>query len=184
MDLYVIWTNNLPFGGYVDITSAIGNETIFTASERCLWNDVKKIAFWCFHCLLCTFIAVCVPPLLSTAFLHYHLLVALSDSNWCLFHVCCCFLSLCTRNGVDRSNDAIIRQRKKWNVPLWVRVNCSLWPCGLRRKSERAWLLLTWVRIPLKSWIFVSPVCWMLCRYRPLHWADNSSIGVLPCVCD
>ena len=46
------------------------------------------------------------------------------------------------------------------------------------------------VRIPLKVWMFVSCVCCVLCRQRPLRRAEHSFRGVLPgvcvcvCVCD
>jgi hypothetical protein len=56
----------------------------------------------------------------------------------------------------------------------------SPWPRVLRRRSAAAWLLGSWVRIPLGAWMFVC--CVVLCRYRPLRRADHSTRGVLPCV--
>ena len=41
----------------------------------------------------------------------------------------------------------------------YVWVSRSRWLCGLRRRSEGAWLLGSWVRIPLRAWMFVSCVC-------------------------
>jgi hypothetical protein len=38
----------------------------------------------------------------------------------------------------------------------------SQWPRGLRSRSAAAWLLGSWVRIPLKAWIFDSCV-YILC---------------------
>jgi hypothetical protein len=43
-----------------------------------------------------------------------------------------------------------------------------------------AWLLGSWVRIPLGACKFVFLYCIVQCRYRPLHQADYSSKGVLP----
>ena len=40
---------------------------------------------------------------------------------------------------------------------VWV--SRSRWLCGLRRRSEAAWLLGSWVRIPLRAGMFVSCVC-------------------------
>jgi hypothetical protein len=40
----------------------------------------------------------------------------------------------------------------------------SRWPCGLRRRSEAAWLLGSRVRIPMRAWIFVSCICCMSIR--------------------
>jgi hypothetical protein len=56
----------------------------------------------------------------------------------------------------------------------------SRWPYGLKLRSEVASLLGSRVRIPLRAWIFVSCVCCVLCRWRPLGQADHSSRGVLP----
>jgi hypothetical protein len=55
----------------------------------------------------------------------------------------------------------------------------------------KAWVCDGWtcwywgVRIPLKAWIPVSCLWWMLCvvMQRSLRWADHSSREVLPCVC-
>jgi hypothetical protein len=41
-----------------------------------------------------------------------------------------------------------------------------------------AWLLESWVQIPL----FVFLCCVVLCNYRPLRRADHSSKGILPSV--
>ena len=54
------------------------------------------------------------------------------------------------------------------------------WPCGLRRKSAAAMLLEWRDRIPLRARMFVSCVWCVLCRRRPLRWADHSFSGVLP----
>jgi hypothetical protein len=59
----------------------------------------------------------------------------------------------------------------------------SRWPCGLRRRSAAAWLLGSRLRSSLRAWMFFSCVCCMLCRLRPLGWADRSFRGVLPNVC-
>jgi len=32
----------------------------------------------------------------------------------------------------------------------------SRWPCGLMCKSAASWLLISWVWIPLRAWMFVS----------------------------
>jgi hypothetical protein len=39
------------------------------------------------------------------------------------------------------------------------------------------------VRVPFKARTFVSRVCRVLCRQRPLRRADNSSREFLPAVC-
>jgi hypothetical protein len=39
----------------------------------------------------------------------------------------------------------------------------SRWLRGLRRRSPAAWLLGSWVRIPLKAWKFVSCVYMLWC---------------------
>jgi hypothetical protein len=59
----------------------------------------------------------------------------------------------------------------------------SRWPCGLRCRSAAAWLLGFRLRSPLRAWMFVSCLCCMLCRLRPLERADRSFRGVRPCVC-
>jgi hypothetical protein len=40
----------------------------------------------------------------------------------------------------------------------------SRWPCGLKRRYEAGWLLGSRVRIPPRARIFVSCVCYELCR--------------------
>ena len=51
------------------------------------------------------------------------------------------------------------------------------WPCRLRRRSSAARLLPLRVRIPLKSWMFVSCVCCVL-------WQTDLSLrAVCVCVC-
>ena len=57
----------------------------------------------------------------------------------------------------------------------------SQWPCGLRRRSEAARLLKSWVRIPRGHWCLsvVSVVC---CEVESVRRADHSSTGVLPTV--
>jgi hypothetical protein len=47
------------------------------------------------------------------------------------------------------------------------------WQCGLRRTSAAARLLGSRVRSRLREQMFVSCVRCMLCRYRPLRWADT-----------
>ena len=44
---------------------------------------------------------------------------------------------------------------------------------------EAAWLLGPQFRVPLRAWMFVSCVCYVLCRWRPLRRADRSFRGVL-----
>jgi hypothetical protein len=39
----------------------------------------------------------------------------------------------------------------------------SQWPRGLRRRSAAAWLLESWVWIPLRAWMFVSCVSMLCC---------------------
>ena len=38
----------------------------------------------------------------------------------------------------------------------------SQWPCGLRRRSSATRLLISWVRIPAGTWMFVCCVCCVL----------------------
>jgi hypothetical protein len=63
----------------------------------------------------------------------------------------------------------------------------SRWPCGRSCRSKAASLSGSWVRIPLWAWMFVTCVCCVLCRKRPLRWADHSLRGVISagcgCVC-
>jgi len=53
----------------------------------------------------------------------------------------------------------------KLTFPIYVFMVCfqSRWPNDLRRTSEAVWLLGLRVRIPLKSWMFVCFVCFVLC---------------------
>ena len=44
----------------------------------------------------------------------------------------------------------------------------SLWLSGLKSGSAAAWLLALRVRIPHGATMFVSCVCWVLCRQQPL----------------
>ena len=41
-------------------------------------------------------------------------------------------------------------------------ISRSQWPCGLRHRSTAAWLLRSWVRIPLEAWMFVCCDCCVL----------------------
>jgi hypothetical protein len=73
--------------------------------------------------------------------------------------------------------------RRSWcgdrrNMEQWDGNRLSRLPPGPRRRS---WLLASWVRIPLESWmfVFVFLCCLVLC---PLRRADHPSKGVLPCV--
>jgi hypothetical protein len=59
----------------------------------------------------------------------------------------------------------------------------SQWRCGLRRGSAAAWLLGLGVRISLRARIFVSYVCCVLCRLRPLRRINHSFRRFLLCVC-
>ena len=47
--------------------------------------------------------------------------------------------------------------------------------CRSRFPSAATYLLRSWVRIPLKVWMFVSCVCLVLCRQWPLWRADHDS---------
>jgi hypothetical protein len=51
------------------------------------------------------------------------------------------------------------------------------------RPNATARLLGSRVRIPLRTRMFVSCVCCVLCRERSLQRSDHSSRGVLLCVC-
>ena len=57
------------------------------------------------------------------------------------------------------------------------------WPCGLRLSFATARLLGSRVRISQRALIFVSCVCYVLCRYRSLRRADLSFREVLPTLC-
>jgi hypothetical protein len=46
----------------------------------------------------------------------------------------------------------------------------SWWPCGLRHRSEAAWLLGSCVRILLEAWMFVSVLC---------CWSRGSSVSIV-----
>jgi hypothetical protein len=48
-------------------------------------------------------------------------------------------------------------------ICAWSR---SQWPRGLRRMSAAAWLKGSWVRIPLRPWMFVSCVYMLCCPVR------------------
>jgi hypothetical protein len=49
-------------------------------------------------------------------------------------------------------------------IKVFIEYGCrSQWPRGLRRKSASAWLLGSWVRIPLRAWMFVSCVSMLCC---------------------
>jgi len=60
-------------------------------------------------------------------------------------------------------------------------------PCGLRIMYAAAWLLRSWFRIPLRTWMFVCFICCVLCRQRLLRSALHSFrrvlLGVCVCVC-
>jgi hypothetical protein len=58
----------------------------------------------------------------------------------------------------------------------------SRWPFGLRRMYAAACLRGSRVRISPRLWMFVSCVCCVLCRQRPLRIADHSFRGVLLCM--
>jgi hypothetical protein len=59
----------------------------------------------------------------------------------------------------------------------------SRWLCCLRRRCEVAWLLRSRVRIPLRSRMFVSYVCCVLCTQRSLWRAEHSFRRFVPTVC-
>jgi hypothetical protein len=59
----------------------------------------------------------------------------------------------------------------------------SQWSWGLRCRCEVAWCLGSRLRIPLRAWMFVCCVCFVLCRYRSRRQADHSFREVLPGVC-
>jgi hypothetical protein len=57
------------------------------------------------------------------------------------------------------------------------------WPWGMRRRYMAARLLRLRARIPLTAWMFVSCMCYVLYRYRPLWRADLSFRGDLSVLC-
>ena len=88
-----------------------------------------------------------------------------------------------------------------WPLPTAVlRTKAASESCGTARPQAKdlitsfvfykwrwppaAWLLEPSVRIPLKVFGFVSFLCCVLCRNRPLILADHSFRGVLPAMCD
>ena len=47
-------------------------------------------------------------------------------------------------------------------ITIYIYICRSQWPRSLRRRSAAARLLRSWVRIPLRAWIFVSCECCVL----------------------
>lgn len=75
------------------------------------------------------------------------------------------------------------RSNEVYNLTHNVICGRSRWPYGLRRRSAASWLLGSQVRIPLRAYVFVYSVRYVLCRQRLLLRVDYSFRRVLLVAC-
>jgi hypothetical protein len=109
--------------------------------------------------------------------------------TWNFYPVPCIFPLVCTFKvgGIHHlvflySDKLILRVFSLFIQQTEIVYSRSQWPCGLRRGSTAARLLVLWVRIPPGAWMSVSCECCVLSGRGLCDEAGHSSRGVLPIV--